>query len=788
MTVHNRDVLEWMCKRNKQAEVIGEKVEKVRVCHRCLYGLEYNRKNEQDYLSWIKAESLTHSEGYKNFRSQPDKQKVIDDYAAGQPSSREVNGVDIISAAVPAGLGALAGQYKKCTVCNKLPKMCQCQGPRAWRAGEMTPRGVAEPGEGTGGAGDAPVGGFTYGRSGSGGSGGGKSNMVSEYSSSDDETDPNTETWNDHSINESERIDPGAGAGAGVGAGAGLVAGAGYLGDRLPDEVVRLVRAWADFVSDGDVQLTLAEGDVIQVLHEANEDGWGYGRSMYSTKDGYFPMSHVEEVAGAQAHAAASSAAASSMSSAREEGACDAPSPQMLEPLVAGQHRCAPWSRGADASDVDHVELEKLKRHFAKTEAKIDAEAKIRQKQQMWEEELKRRTPNDVNTAGSTNISQFKNFCSWASGKTPQAQQAVANYAPLEIRHIGAGVQLASALEAAAKALSAQTSTSSHTADERLRQWQEEAAQPASPAHSAGSPPPLPPSPPPPAVGSLPKLPLGAISHAPPHPPLPPQPVPHQSAAVTEWSCIACTLRNRGGAAACEACGTAKGDQMHAGTVIEQQRLQEQQAMRERLPGIQGIAGATPAGMCGGLGAGGQRQQIGAVTGEGWTHFDGGASSSPHNTMVQPPTVGIHQAPSPPKGDPTDSPGARALMNAGSPGSVASVGQQRHSNDKVLSAVALNMAQLMGESPTKSVEGGGGGGRGGRGGAALWSQAAQSLGLVSREVPSTPSATCNNNLVNNEHQHHHQQRQPQQQQFQPQRPGSATRKKPPPPPPRPKQV
>ena len=726
MTVHNREVLGWMRKRNTQAELIGEKVEKVRVCHRCLYGLEYNRKNEQAYLSWIKAESLTHTEGYKNFRSQPDKQKVIDDYAAGQPSSREVNGVDINSAVVPAGLGALAGQYKKCTVCNKLPKMCQCQGPRAWRAGEMTPRGGAGPGEDTGSAGDALVGGLTYGRSGSGGSGGGKSNMASEYSSSDDETDPNTETWNDHSINESERIDPGAGAGAGVGAGAGLVAGAGYLGDRLPDEVVRLVRAWADFVSDGDVQLTLAEGDVIQVLHEANEDGWGYGRSMYSSKDGYFPMSHVEEVAGAQAHAAASSAAASSVSSAHKkdkEGACDGPSPQMLEPLVAGQHRCSPWSRGADASDVDHVKLEKSKRHFTKTEAKLDSGAKISQMQQTCEKEVKRCTPNDVNSPESTNISQFKNFLSWASGKTPQAQpQPVANYAPVEIRHIGAGVQPASASEAAAKALLAQTSTTSHTADESLRQWQEDAAQPASPAHSAGSPPPLPPPSPPPAVGSLPKVPLAAVSREPPHhshpplPPLPPQPVSHQSAAVTEWSCIACTLVNRGEAAACEACGTARGDQMHAGTVIEQQRLQEQHAMRERLQGIQGTQGI---------------QGIpGEGEGEGWTHFDGGASSSPHNTMVHPPTLAIHQAPSPPKGDPTDSPGARALMNAGSPGSVASVGQQRHSHDKVLNAVALNMAQLMGESPAKSVEGGGGGGAGGRGGLVVASRAELGVGIA----------------------------------------------------------
>ena len=48
----------------------------MRVCHRCLYGEEYNRKNERAYLSWVKAEGLYENEGYKNFKQQPDKQKV----------------------------------------------------------------------------------------------------------------------------------------------------------------------------------------------------------------------------------------------------------------------------------------------------------------------------------------------------------------------------------------------------------------------------------------------------------------------------------------------------------------------------------------------------------------------------------------------------------------------------------------------------------------------------------------------------------------------------------------
>lgn len=72
--------------------------------------------------------------------------------------------------------------------------------------------------------------------------------------------DGNTETANDDSINESERVDPG-GPGAPV----------------LPDGVLYLVRAWAEFAAEGPVQLALACGDLVQVLHEANQDGWGYG-------------------------------------------------------------------------------------------------------------------------------------------------------------------------------------------------------------------------------------------------------------------------------------------------------------------------------------------------------------------------------------------------------------------------------------------------------------------------------------------------------------------------------
>jgi len=136
-------------------------VAQVRVCHRCLYGREYNRKNEMQYLSWIKAESLYTSEGYKNFRSQPDKQKVIDDYAAGAPAA-QANGVAVVGAggapaaaaragAVPvvgqALLGELAGQYRKCAACQKILQKCQCEKGVLYHVGalESSRRGPRSP-------------------------------------------------------------------------------------------------------------------------------------------------------------------------------------------------------------------------------------------------------------------------------------------------------------------------------------------------------------------------------------------------------------------------------------------------------------------------------------------------------------------------------------------------------------------------------------------------------------------------------------------------------------------
>lgn len=53
--VENREVLSWHDELRKQAMHLKEKINKVRVCHKCLYGSEYNRKDEIGYLRWIKV-------------------------------------------------------------------------------------------------------------------------------------------------------------------------------------------------------------------------------------------------------------------------------------------------------------------------------------------------------------------------------------------------------------------------------------------------------------------------------------------------------------------------------------------------------------------------------------------------------------------------------------------------------------------------------------------------------------------------------------------------------------
>ena len=76
-------------------------------------------------------------------------------------------------------------------------------------------------------------------------------------------------------VNESERLDPSARPHA-------------EAPNLLPDGVLRAVRAWADFAAEGEgeAQLGLSAGDVVHLLHEPNEDGWGYGLNLTTGKEG----------------------------------------------------------------------------------------------------------------------------------------------------------------------------------------------------------------------------------------------------------------------------------------------------------------------------------------------------------------------------------------------------------------------------------------------------------------------------------------------------------------------
>ena len=137
-------------------------------------------------------------------------------------------------------LGELAGQYKKCPNCHKLRQKCQCEGSLRARR----------------------VGGFTYGRSDSGlstgskvGEGGGEAPACE--SSSDAETDSNIDTSNYESSQQSQHGVERMCAGA---------AGAGRGGEEVPEGVLRVVEAWAEFAAEDEVQVALAVGDRVHVL------------------------------------------------------------------------------------------------------------------------------------------------------------------------------------------------------------------------------------------------------------------------------------------------------------------------------------------------------------------------------------------------------------------------------------------------------------------------------------------------------------------------------------------
>ena len=360
--VHNNHVLEWMKKRIDQAEKLGEKVDKVRVCHKCLYGSEYSRKNEHAYLSWIKAMGMYESEGYKNFQLQPDKQRVIDEHAAGA-----VNGVQIEAAAGTGGptttttvmLGAIADRYKRCGSCKRLPKQCQCRGARAAEFGAPT-HGVAQAGLRYAGGNDAAN---------------AKAGQLHD-SSSDSETDPNTDT---PSVGNSESTPILASE---------IIASARDVAS-LPEGVLRGVRVWAEFAAVDQVQLSLTAGDVIHVMYEANEDGWGYGQNAQSGLEGYFPMSHVTEIeASLPQH---SSPAAAETSGAHTLTDCATGSES--EQAVAGKHRCAvhPDSLARHGDHYAPAQHARAQQHME--DKSQEAELRIAEAQRLHQQDLRRQSP-----------------------------------------------------------------------------------------------------------------------------------------------------------------------------------------------------------------------------------------------------------------------------------------------------------------------------------------------------------------------------------------------------------
>ena len=502
--VHNDHVLEWMKKRIGQAEAVGEKVDKVRVCHKCLYGREYNRKNEHAYLSWIKANEMYESEEYKNFKRQPDKQRVIDDYAAGREQSA-VNGVQIEAAAGSGGpsttasvmLGAISDHYKRCGSCKKFVKQCQCRGTRAAEFGAFN-NGVAQAGLRYAGGNDAAN---------------AKAGQLND-SSSDSETDPTTDT---PSVGDSESTPILASE---------IIAPARDVA-FLPEGVLRVVRVWAEFAAVEHVQLSLTTDDVIHVMYEANEDGWGYGQNAQSGLEGYFPMSHVNEIEASLPQHLSPAAAVTCGAQTFAEGATRSYSEQ----AVAGAHRCTvhPDSLTRDRDCYALAEDARAQQH---TEDKInEAKLRIAEAQRLHEQDLQRRSPQGdgaapmgANSAGGTT----KNFLHWMTGKAPQNPPGpVSNPAPLDIKHVGAGVELAGVAQAAAQVqLSRELSAASCAA-------------------SADSPP--------------------------PRSPLPRPPAP----AVAEWVCGMCTLRNSSSVEVCAECGCARAGPRGSG---EPQRvLAEQQ-------------------------------------------------------------------------------------------------------------------------------------------------------------------------------------------------------------------
>eukprot|EP00960_Hanusia_phi_P052130 761262-Hanusia_phi.AAC.6 len=341
-TIHNEELIDWHRSLLKQSQKLNEKVGKVRVCHRCMYGKEYNRKCEFEYLSWIKANKLYGSQGYINFKKQPDKQLVIKEYQQRERSREELNGVEIIEGREnQRSLGLIANQYELCSTCQSILLHCRCNGAKCKRAGSgdlSTPRTWTSSSVDESRMGQGQEEGEL------------RSNASSSVgaTSSDEDYEENSASGEffNHTLSEEETI------------------------------ILSRVRAWCDFAG-GENQLQLREGDVVSVLQDANEDGWCYGRSE-DGEEGYFPFSYVEVI---ESEGGEGQHTPRPVSATAHEEQADLHAASSAQTLLREEISDGCVSDQSTGSQIPRAQSFQ------------DVEARIVQAQKQWEEDIKRRSP-----------------------------------------------------------------------------------------------------------------------------------------------------------------------------------------------------------------------------------------------------------------------------------------------------------------------------------------------------------------------------------------------------------
>jgi hypothetical protein len=217
------------------------------------------------------VEKLFESPGYRNFREQPGKQAVLAQYtsSAGENAMRPHSPNTAARLAERPGTGGAANltllenHYKKCERCGQ-SLGCTCKkrpGSRhgRTRSGSDSQQQIAdEVGHKMSKGGGQSLGGGSR-----------ADDSESEHHDGDaSERAVTASTWDDTDDDRDEFTEASA----------------------LPEDVLYLMKAKFEYVGGGEGQLTLAQDEVVQVIAEANEDGWAYGRIAASQVVGYFPV------------------------------------------------------------------------------------------------------------------------------------------------------------------------------------------------------------------------------------------------------------------------------------------------------------------------------------------------------------------------------------------------------------------------------------------------------------------------------------------------------------------